>query len=73
MIRLTAEETAAPARNSLWTRLKWLFEPWVEDVPETLEFCEYECRLPRCTARSWDSCELRLSRRGALVHIEPWG
>lgn len=65
---MNPEITPKP-KYSLWTRLKWLFEPWVADAPEALDYCEYECRRPQCTAPSWDTCELRLGRPESLAMV----
>ncbi|GEM_PF-1696157 len=66
------DAAAPPSRARIWARLKWLTEPWVEDVPKAVEFCEYDCRQPRCTAKSWDTCGLRLGRRSLLPTAEPF-
>ncbi len=63
MVRLTREEVCSSPKYSLWTRLKWLTEPWTQEVPQSVEFCEFECRRPRCTAESLETCDLRLAHR----------
>jgi hypothetical protein len=32
----------------------------IEDVPDELAYCQFECERPKCTNEIWVSCELRL-------------
>lgn len=38
----------------------------VDEVPEDLAICEFECRRECCSEADWAACELRL-RKGAGV------
>jgi hypothetical protein len=42
----------------------------VQDVPEAIELCEFDCRKAECTAQEWASCERRLKRAaGELMPV----
>jgi hypothetical protein len=34
----------------------------VQDVPEAMAFCEFDCRKEQCSAQEWASCQWRLKR-----------
>jgi len=58
--------------------LSRLYNRWkdfvVEDVPEDLAICEFDCRTLHCTRGEWASCDRRISKgRGELspAHEEP--
>jgi len=40
----------------------WVAGHIVQDVPEDLAFCEYDCRKPRCTLDEWATCERRVRK-----------
>jgi hypothetical protein len=47
------------AKNSAWQRLK---KQWIDDVPDDVALCEFDCRKGQCTYGEWASCERRLSK-----------
>lgn len=32
----------------------------IQDVPEAIAVCEFDCRKPDCSAEQWASCERRM-------------
>ena len=36
-----------------------LLQKLVDEVPEELSICEFDCPVTKCTARDWSECELR--------------
>ena len=38
---------------------RFLMDQLIQDVPETIAFCEFDCREPNCTADRWATCERR--------------
>ena len=41
---------------------RFLMEQLVQDVPEELAVCEFECRKLECTQGEWEVCDRRLRR-----------
>lgn len=41
--------------------LRWLKQQ-VEDVPDDLALCEFDCRKVQCTSDEWATCERRINR-----------
>ena len=39
---------------------RWVERGWIQDVPEAIAACEFECRKPECPAGEWEKCERRL-------------
>lgn len=55
MFATRAENASRP--GGLWSSMLHLL---VEDVPEELALCEFECRRCDCTWGQWLTCERRL-------------
>ena len=34
----------------------------IQDVPEDIGLCEFDCRTGQCTQDEWESCQRRLNR-----------
>jgi hypothetical protein len=54
--------------------LGWLLKNLVQEVPEQLSVCEFDCPNNECTIRDWVGCELRQQallqeNRMSLRHI----
>jgi hypothetical protein len=50
-----------------WT---WFANELIQDVPEELALCEFDCRKPKCTYGEWSSCERRLRKaEGELMPV----
>lgn len=48
-----------------WERMKAEF---VQQVPEEIALCEFNCRKAQCTEKEWQTCPLRLAvAAGKLV------
>ena len=41
---------------------RWLKDQIVQDVPQDIALCEFECRKGQCLMGEWESCERRLER-----------
>jgi len=39
--------------------INWLRQRFIQEIPEELSVCEFDCPLKKCTARDWVKCELR--------------
>ena len=46
---------------------RFLMDHLIQDVPEALALCEFDCRRTDCSAEQWASCERRLR----TVHQAP--
>lgn len=42
---------------------RFLVNQLIQDVPEAIAVCEFDCRETDCTAERWASCERRLRAR----------
>jgi hypothetical protein len=61
--------------------LAWLMKNFVQEVPEQISVCEFDCPNHECTINDWVSCERRqqalmqesgISRFPApVVYVEP--
>jgi hypothetical protein len=54
-----AENTPMTALRRLWRRLS---NELVQDVPEEIALCEFDCRKLQCTYEEWASCPRRLGK-----------
>lgn len=43
--------------SELWS---FISRKWIQEVPEELAYCEYECREPHCNDEIFRTCKLRL-------------
>ena len=49
---------------------RYLSNEIVQDVPEAIELCEFDCRKTQCTAQEWARCRRRLKHSaGELVSV----
>ena len=39
---------------------RFLVDQLIQDVPESIAVCEFDCREPQCSGERWHSCERRL-------------
>jgi hypothetical protein len=39
---------------------RFLMDQLVQDVPDAIAVCEFDCRETNCTSERWASCERRL-------------
>ena len=46
------------AKHFTW---QWLKREWIENVPEDIALCEFDCHKGQCTYGEWASCERRIS------------
>jgi hypothetical protein len=56
--------TKSDVMTNIWVGfLHWLRDQIVQDVPEELEACEFDCRKPQCTGgRDPFTCNIRLQQ-----------
>ena len=52
-----------------WVRRarNWLANEVIQDVPDELAACEFDCRKQHCTSDDWSSCERRLKAMEGLM------
>jgi len=48
--------------TALHNAFGWLMKEFVQDVPESISLCEFDCRKQQCTLAEWASCERRLKK-----------
>ena len=53
-----ADSSYGSAWQRLWQQLK---KRLVQEVPEEVCACEYDCRKPECRNGDWESCQRRLT------------
>lgn len=51
--------TIQTVHKTFWQRMK---NQITQDVPTSVEQCEYNCRKPNCTEKEWATCERRTQR-----------
>lgn len=52
----------------------WLLNQIVQDVPEEIAICEFDCDKPQCRFDTWACCERRLRKAaGELMPLAPSG
>jgi hypothetical protein len=59
---------ARPAKvmvNALHRVCRDLSNHIVQDVPEAIALCEFDCHKAECTAKEWASCARRLNKAAA--------
>ena len=44
--------------TKLW---RWIKNRIVQDVPEEVALCEFECHKQQCTEREWQTCARRIA------------
>lgn len=51
-----------PTRETSFIRRLWnsIAKRWIDDVPEEIATCEFDCREFRCERGRWETCEHRL-------------
>jgi hypothetical protein len=38
--------------------INWLLQRFIQDVPEEISFCEFECPRSKCCMSDWAVCDL---------------
>jgi hypothetical protein len=54
--------TVVHPANTLHHAFGWLMNEIVQDVPEEIAVCEFDCRKPQCTSEQWVCCKRRLKK-----------
>ena len=69
--RLTLRLAARPVARSLEQLRRWVADHLIQNVPEEMSICEYECQEPDCHIAKWALCEKRTVRaEEILVRID---
>lgn len=58
-IRLTVRPAIRPFVLSLDRLRRWFSDHLIQNVPEEVSICEYECQEPDCHIAKWALCEKR--------------
>jgi hypothetical protein len=45
--------------SQLW---QWVKEQIIQDVPEGVALCEFDCRKQQCRMQEWETCERRMNK-----------
>ena len=70
-IRLTLRLTSETSVRAIGRVQRWFADHIVQNVPEEVSICEYECLEPDCHIAKWALCEKRLSQpENALIRID---
>jgi hypothetical protein len=59
--RGTMSEAVEPKPGVLKRLGKWLRLKVVQEAPEEVAVCEFECRKSECTRGEWETCARRLA------------
>jgi len=52
-----------PLSENLFKRFRcWVRDQIVQDLPEDIVLCEFDCRKEQCTMGEWERCERRLHK-----------
>jgi len=54
--------------RTIWQRLK---RQWVDEVPEDIAICEFDCRKNQCLYDEWATCERRTSKAAGELMPPP--
>jgi hypothetical protein len=57
-----ASELKGAAMVGLW---QWIKNQIVQDVPEEIALCEFDCHKQQCTEREWQRCPRRIAWAGS--------
>ena len=52
-------------REAAQTNLRlrhWITDHIIQDVPDNIAVCEFDCRKGQCTLREWEACKNRSAR-----------
>ena len=50
-------ETRTSLLGNLW---QWVENKLIQDVPESIAECEFECRRLECRQEEWETCEKKM-------------
>jgi hypothetical protein len=57
--------------NSLRGFFQLVRNQLIQDVPEDIALCEFDCQKDQCTHGEWESCERRLNRAEGELRPSP--
>ncbi len=52
-----------------WRFRRWVSNQLIQDVPDGIALCEFNCRKQQCTVKEWAACNRRIS--GASGELKP--
>ena len=50
---------------------QWIKSEFIQEIPDDIALCEYDCRKEQCTQEEWLTCGRRVSRQFAGVNRCP--
>jgi hypothetical protein len=60
--------------NPLLRMWKYVKRQIVDDVPEAIAICQFDCPRAQCTQDAWHTCERRIRKSaGELIFASPLG
>jgi len=65
--RLTLRIATHPGTRSIERVQRWIADHIIQNVPEEVSVCEYECQEPNCHIAKWAMCEKRVPRLDNVV------
>ena len=60
---------ATNARRAVSAATRWLKQQIVQDVPDKIALCEFDCGKGQCRLGEWETCERRLKD---LADLRRW-
>jgi hypothetical protein len=61
-------EQRSKPKASLARLWQWAKDQIVQEVPEDIGLCEYDCRKKQCVMDEWETCDWRLHKgQGELM------
>jgi len=62
--------TTKASLKRLW---HWLKDQIVQEVPEDIGLCEYDCRKKQCIMGEWETCDRRMRKAEEELMPRPGG
>jgi curli biogenesis system outer membrane secretion channel CsgG len=64
---IKAMEILAKTKPFLARFWQWVKDQIVQEVPDDIAVCEYDCRKPQCVMGEWETCDRRLLKAAGEV------
>lgn len=71
-VQVEPKDMHGPIRTGRSAMFRRLLDMIVQQVPESLSVCEFECPVTKCTTKIWSACRLRvpeLQHGSSVVHF----
>jgi len=66
-------EERSRTKASLTRLWRWLKDQIVQEVPEDIGLCEYDCRKKQCIMGEWETCDRRIRKGEGELMPRPGG